>query len=81
MNYDKELTRKIYKKYLAINKEYIRTNGSDKDKFVVKFMNSNPKVLIILDDCLSANTKELNASIEKIFYQGRHVNITMILAT
>ena len=55
--------------------------GTNEDKFVVKYMTSNPRVLIILDDCIAGNIKELNATVEKIFYQGRHFNITLILAT
>jgi len=71
----------IYKKYILINREYLERHGSKKDKFVLKYFQYNPRILIILDDCVSSHVKELNASVEKIFFEGRHRNITLILAT
>jgi hypothetical protein len=74
---------KIYKKMIGnpTNNAIISKLGSDTDKLVAKYSHTNPRILLILDDIISYGSKDLNKSVEKIFYEGRHRNITIILAT
>jgi hypothetical protein len=47
----------------------------------LKFVSINPKILLLFDDCTDQIKKLRNTKIiEKMFYQGRHNNITTIFA-
>jgi hypothetical protein len=54
-------------------------NLDDDRKIIIKYNNINPNLLIIFDDCASS-IKPITKSevIRKLFYQGRHNNITFI---
>ena len=71
----------MYKKYLRNNHTHVLEHGTDEDKFIVKNMDCNPRLLLILDDCVSSGANELNKAITSIFFEGRHRYITLIIAT
>jgi hypothetical protein len=59
---------------------YIKYKKLDDDKkIILKYNNINPNLLIIFDDC-AASIKPITKSdvIRKLFYQGRHFNITFL---
>lgn len=57
------------------------SNLSDADKYFLKYIDMNPNVLLVFDDC-GAELKTMfkgRDSLKKIFNQGRHLNITCIV--
>ena len=66
-------------------KQYYNENTqkllSEHEDNIVKFLDINIKVIIVLDDC-AANAKEWGKSeiIKEIFFQGRHYQITTIIS-
>ena len=62
------------------NDYYIKYKKLDDDKkIILKYNNINPNLLLIFDDC-AASIKPITKSdiIRKLFYQGRHFNITFL---
>jgi ABC-type dipeptide/oligopeptide/nickel transport system ATPase component len=54
---------------------------ADDESYCLQYLNFNPRLLIIFDDCTEQLNKTNNAAImEKIFYAGRHNFITTIIA-
>lgn len=77
----------LYKKYINLNRERLMNmqNLSDEEKNTLKFLNINPRTVLVLDDCGSdlkaiLNSKKDKAFINKFFYQGRWAYITLIIA-
>lgn len=76
----------ILKQIIKHVKKQIKENKIDKsclsqeDIDVIKFIDINPHILLIFDDC-AAEFKKHNKSdtLRKLFYQSRHVNITFII--
>ena len=70
---------KFIKKKLKKN-EIDKNNLSQEDIDIIKFIDINPNILLIFDDC-AAEFKKHNKSdtLRKLFYQSRHVNITFII--
>ncbi len=59
-----------------INKNILSSEEID----IIKFIDINPHILLIFDDC-AAEFKKYNKTdtLRKLFYQSRHVNITFII--
>jgi len=78
----KELLIMIYKKCIGDNAH--RLSGvqlSPEEQFTLKYLNFNPRLVLILDDCASDIKKyEKKAVVRKLFYQARHVFITLMIA-
>lgn len=54
---------------------------TDLERTAIEYMQVNPNLLIIFDDCTEIlNRMKNNDTIHKIFYQGRHQHITTIFA-
>ncbi len=79
-NIEKEIKLDLIKKCIIENSKYISTL-STKDKEIVRDVNVNPNVLIVLDDC-AAYFKELikRETFRTILYAGRHHRITIIIS-
>lgn len=74
----KQIIKYVKKK---IKKNEINKNDlSQEDIDIIKFIDINPNILLIFDDC-AAEFKKHNKSdtLRKLFYQSRHVNITFII--
>ena len=58
-----------------------RTDLSDDERTSLKFIDLNPNIGIIFDDCAAEVKKWGKAEVtKKLFYQGRHLNITSFWA-
>ena len=68
--YTPELIQSIVKRQKNITKKI------DNDK---KYTNVDPRNVLILDDCLADDTWKKDPNIKWLFYNGRHVKITVIL--
>jgi hypothetical protein len=72
----------IYKHIIRKNIHILSNmNLSDDEKYSVKYINFNPKLCIILDDCTDMlNSYKNLPAVQKLFYQGRWAEITLIIA-
>jgi len=76
-----EYLKTLYKHVIRINRQRLRKlHLSDEDIYVLKYLDFNPNIIIVFDDCGSVFTKRMqkNKTIQKIFFQGRHSYITTI---
>lgn len=71
-----------YKKYIAENMSYLCNEAlANDEKCAIKYLNLNPRIVLIFDDCTDLLKKfNKNIHMQKLFFQGRHVNITTIIA-
>jgi hypothetical protein len=74
----------IYKKVFLSNFSYLCNIYQDlpeDEQYVLKYINFNPKILVILDDCAAEIKSLYNQPImRKFFYQGRHCQVTLIIS-
>lgn len=74
----------IYKRYISANKNLLlRMNLDADEKFALKFLDFNPRMVILFDDC-SADFKKVSKEgkviLEKMFFQNRWAFLTVIIA-
>ncbi len=71
----------LYKAHIVRNKrQYKGMNLSEEEKYVLKYADLNPRVLLIMDDCAADLKQFWNKTVfRKIFYQGRHSNISALI--
>lgn len=76
------LIRLIYTKLISDHADYLRSQHlTEAEDFSVRFINLNPRMLIIFDDATDLLAKIKNHPIiQKIFYQCRWVFLTVICA-
>lgn len=74
----KKTKRSIYKDTIEKHKTTLLTlNLSTDEKFSIKFLRFNPNMLVVLDDCQAEiATWGKDDTVKKLFFQGRHVNVT-----
>lgn len=76
-----EMKGKIYKMYLNQNMDYMWTRAglSQEEKTTLYYMNTNPNMLTVWDDC-AASIKPLfkKEEFREMFYQPRHFSLTNI---
>lgn len=74
---------------LALERKYIKiillhkrnSNLSKTDKTIIKYLNVNPRILLIFDDCVSIMEDiGKDRKLVKTAFEGRHSNITFILS-
>lgn len=72
----------IYKHYINENRERLaRMSLSNDEKFSLKYLNLNPRLVIIFDDCTDLLKKfKSHPVMQKLFYQGRWAFITVLIA-
>lgn len=70
----------IYKKYVRENFKEVKRHCSNKDREILYYIEFNPKIVLVLDDC-AADLGLINKTeiFRRFFYQGRHCNITTVI--
>lgn len=54
---------------------------SDHERCALEYMRTNPNLLIVFDDCTEQIKKiEKKSAFSKLFFQGRHIHITVLMA-
>lgn len=85
MTEKENMLKKLYKTVIRYNKVKLEQSDSltGKEKAVLGFLDVNPNVMLILDDCASKFKKmyKKTSAIKEIFYEGRHYFITTIIST
>lgn len=80
----KEFFTMTFKKYINENKGRLSAMQLTPDeRFTLEMINFNHRVVLVLDDCAAdLQTKEFRRSetFTKLFYMGRHIGITTIIA-
>lgn len=80
-----EMLRKLYKTSIRHNKVALEQKSDlrKSEKAALSFLDFNPNVLLILDDCASKFKKmyKKSSAIKEIFYEGRHYFITLIISS
>ena len=76
--------RKLYKTNIRYNKVKLENDNtlSRDEKAALAFLDFNPNIMLILDDCASTFKKlyKKSTAIKEIFYEGRHYFITTIIS-
>lgn len=79
------MLRKLYKNCIRMHKVDLENNSSltKTEKCVLSFLDFNPNILLILDDCASKFKKlyKQSSAIKEIFYEGRHYFFTTIISS
>jgi len=78
----KKLISMIWKQSINENRGRLRKlNLTAAEHKALKYLNLNPRLVMIFDDCTEIIKKiQRNPVVQKLFYQGRHVFITTIIA-
>lgn len=78
------MLRKLYKTTIRFNKVNLEqmSDINKAEKAALSFLDFNPNVMLILDDCASTFKKlyKKSSAMKEIFYEGRHYNITTIIS-
>jgi len=70
-------TIRIKRNRYAENMEMLKL--SKEDAMIMKFLDFNPRILLVLDDCAAGIKKwSKDEKIRKVFFEGRHFKITSI---
>jgi hypothetical protein len=78
----KKMLRLIYKKYITPHVDMLWTLGSlsEDERFSLQYLNFNPHLLLIFDDCAATLKPFFNKDVfRKLFYQNRHSHISVII--
>lgn len=77
-----DLIDSVRKKVIIDDRDRLsRMSLSEDERYTLKYIDLNPRMLVIFDDCTEklGKLKKCEA-LQAIFFRGRHVNITMIMA-
>lgn len=79
-----EFHKLVYKKYIATGKASLeRMELSVDEKYALKYLSFNPRMVLILDDCSSdfkkIKSKEGKSVLEKMFFQNRWAYLTVLI--
>jgi hypothetical protein len=76
-----EFTNKIYKHFIGNNLDAFKgVNLSKDERLTLQYLNLNPRLLLIFDDCTTDLEKfKKHPVIQELFYQGRWSYITLII--
>ena len=78
------MLKKLYKTAIRYNKVDLeeRTDLTKSEKSALSFLDFNPNIMLILDDCASTFKKmyKKSTAIKEIFYEGRHYFFTTIIS-
>ena len=78
----KKILAKLYKNFLIpnIKKLWGKKNLSEDERYSLQYLELNPRLLLIFDDCAAELKPFFNKDIfRKLFYQNRHSYITVII--
>lgn len=73
----------IYKKILTMARDYLMDHArlNEDEKYTLHYLNFNPRMLLIFDDCADVLKKlSKNGIFDAIFYRGRHAMLTTIIS-
>jgi hypothetical protein len=78
----KKLIDMIWHNSINCNRGYLQRVAHSKDEqFALKYLNLNPRLVLVLDDCTDLLAKfKRHPVMQKLFYQGRWAYITTIIA-
>lgn len=80
-----KVLRKLYKNCIRNNKVQLENNNSlsKTERGILSFLDFNPNIMLILDDCASKFKKlyKQSTAIKEIFYEGRHYFFTTIISS
>lgn len=78
----KKLITMIWRAEINKNRGYLQKLSLSKDEqFSLKYLNLNPRLVLILDDCTDLLKKfKTHPVMQKLFYQGRWAYITALIA-
>ena len=80
-----EMLKKLYKTSIRYNKVNLEQSNelTKSEKAALSFLDFNPNIMIILDDCESTFKKmyKKSTAIKEIFYEGRHYFFTTIISS
>ncbi len=81
----KEFFTMMYKTYVIRNRSVLsKMNLAPEEMFAIKHIDINPNLVLVLDDCSAElskiKSKEGKYLLEQMFFQGRHVHITILIA-
>jgi hypothetical protein len=75
----------VMRKSIRMNKHHLMksSNLTEMQRQDIKFLDLNPRAVLILDDCVEYIGKwcAQSAIIDSFFFSGRHYNVTLFLAT
>lgn len=79
------MLKKLYKNTIRHNKVALEeiSDLSKSEKAALSFLDFNPNIMLILDDCASTFKKmyKKSSAIKEIFYEGRHYFFTTIISS
>jgi len=79
------MLRRLYKTTIRYHKVKLEKNPNlhKTEKAALSFLDFNPNIMLILDDCASKFKKlyKKSSAIKEIFYEGRHYFFTTIIST
>jgi hypothetical protein len=72
---------KLYKSVIRLNKKrLLNMDITDKDRYIIKYLDFNPNCVVVFDDCGAILKKfQKEEVVKKIIFQGRHSHINLIL--
>lgn len=73
---------KIKKEAIRVNEAFLKAQMlTEEERFAITYMFINPRIVIVFDDCTpELNTLKKAEVIKKIFFQGRWMGITALIA-
>ena len=78
---DKKAVKQVYRRHIIANRDLLMESDNQHVAEIAKYVNINPRILLIFDDCIASGHKIINQSIQKIAFEGRHRHISFFLAT
>lgn len=79
------MLKKLYKTAIRFNKINLENDNklTKSEKAALTFLDFNPNIMLILDDCASKFKKlyKKSSAIKEIFYEGRHYFFTTIISS
>jgi hypothetical protein len=80
-----EFTTLVYKRFISENRDaLLRLDLTGDERHAVKYLDFNPRMVLVLDDCTAdfekLKSKEGKMILDKIFFQGRWAFLTVLIA-
>ena len=78
----KRMLVRVYKKFVGDHRDALWGEALDEDeRFAVQYISFNPRLLLVFDDCAAQLKPMFNKEVFRLlFYQGRHSQITTVMA-
>lgn len=78
----RELLALLYRRHIRPRADELWNRDlSEDERFSLQYIDFNPRLLLVLDDCAAEYSQAFKRDVfRRLFYQGRHVNITFVLS-